>query len=499
MGEVYRARDGKLRREVALKVLRKDLAKDAERLARFEREARILAQLNHPNIATLFDLEKESQQQFLAMELVLGQTLSERLHKGVMTVRECLAIARQMAEALEAAHARGVIHRDLKPSNIKITPEGRVKLLDFGLAKALETEDGIKEDSFQTASLPGQPAHKRSLLGTPAYMSPEQVDSRPADQRSDIWSLGCILYESLAGKQPFSGESIVNTLAAVIGKEPAWHLLPGDTPPRLRLLIQRCLAKDANHRPRDLVTVRRELDEVARELGGNAEQGLPMNLVRPDLPPDLYRRPSMLGDDSLTEQLTGPIGLSLDAPPARASHRDESVVRGRPARRPRRVPAWLLILMLVLALASGGAYLFWPYLWPIDSVAVLPFAVPESDAELAELAEKLVSDITKQLTEQGGMSVPTQDKVARVTDLKSLSPKQAATRLSVRGILTGRIGLENQGTILTLHAELHDTRTGRMLWEQKFSRKRVFSDADTMSQWQADIAKQIAAAAERLR
>ena len=211
MGEVYRARDTKLGRDVALKVLPEAFVSDAERMARFQREAQVLASLNHPNIAAIYGLEESGSMPALVMELVDGPTLAERLRPGGIALEEALLIARQIADALEAAHERGIGHRDLKPSNIKVTPEGKVKLLDFGLAKAFEVE-GSATDLSSSPTATGGSTRQGMILGTPAYMSPDQARGKPVDKRTDIWSFGCVLYEVLTGRQAFAAESVSDTL-----------------------------------------------------------------------------------------------------------------------------------------------------------------------------------------------------------------------------------------------------------------------------------------------
>ena len=258
MGEVYRARDRSLGREVALKLLPQEVSKDPERLRRLEREARMLASLNHAGIATLFGLEEHDGQRFLVMELVPGQTLAERVRHGALPIRDALDICRQIAEGLEAAHDAGVVHRDLKPSNVKVTPDGRVKLLDFGLAKAVDpTPGGV--DPTLTAS---EATREGTVLGTPAYMSPEQARGQPVDRRTDIWAFGCCLYESLTGERAFRGGTVTDTLAAVLNKDPDWDALSEDVPLVARRLLRRCLAKDARHRLQHIGDARVELEDI---------------------------------------------------------------------------------------------------------------------------------------------------------------------------------------------------------------------------------------------
>jgi eukaryotic-like serine/threonine-protein kinase len=292
MGEVYRARDAKLGRDVAIKVLPASFARDAERMARFEREAKVLASLNHPNIAAIYGFEDSGGAHALVMELVEGPTLADRI-SGVTTatsptptgvpggtstgtqaarrsaatqaraipIDEALRIARQIADALEYAHERGIVHRDLKPANIKISRDDAVKILDFGLAKAVEG-DASSMDMANSPTLTHMATQAGVLLGTAAYMSPEQAKAKPVDRRSDIWAFGCVLYEMLTGKMPFHGETVTDTLAAIIKEEPDWTLLPSNTPLRVRVLLQRCLQKDPKQRLRDIGDARISLDEV---------------------------------------------------------------------------------------------------------------------------------------------------------------------------------------------------------------------------------------------
>ncbi len=261
MGEVYRALDTRLNREVALKVLRAAFAEDAERMARFRREAQVLASLNHPNIAILHGLEESGGVRALVMELVEGASLSERIAAGPLQLDDVLNIARQVAEALEAAHDRGVVHRDLKPGNIKVRPDGTVKILDFGLAKALESEPN-SVDLLSSPTMTVGATHAGVILGTAAYMSPEQARGQLVDKRADIWGLGCLLYEMLAGRQAFEGETMSDTLAAVLRGEPDWSALPADTPLAIRRLIQRCLVKEPRRRLRDAGEVRLAIEDL---------------------------------------------------------------------------------------------------------------------------------------------------------------------------------------------------------------------------------------------
>ena len=268
MGEVYRARDTKLERDIALKVLPTAFTEDVDRVARFKREARLLAALNHPHIGTIYGFEDAGPVLALVLELVDGETLDDRLTQGPLPLAEALTIAEQIADALDAAHGAGIVHRDLKPSNIKITSDGLVKVLDFGLAKAAgegSTPDLSKSPTMTAGTSAGV------ILGTAPYMSPEQARGKAVDKRTDIWAFGCVLYQMLTGRRAFCGETVSDTIAAILEREPDWTAMPAGTPPVVRRLLQRCLEKDARRRLRDIGDVRHWLEEApSRDAGAGA-------------------------------------------------------------------------------------------------------------------------------------------------------------------------------------------------------------------------------------
>jgi serine/threonine-protein kinase len=297
MGEVYRATDTKLGRDVALKVLPEVFAQDAQRMARFRREAQVLASLNHPNIATIYGLEESNGNCALAMELVEGPTLAEKIRvargqlsgpaafrveepqrqkAGVaLQIDESLHIAKQIAEGLEYAHERGVIHRDLKPANVKVRPDGTVKILDFGLAKALE-ETPAAGSINNSPTISAAASREGIILGTAAYMSPEQARGKTVDRRCDIWSFGAVLFEMLSGKQAFAGEDVSHTLAAVIMTDPNWSVLPNDLPPSLGRLLRRCLTKEPRNRLQAIGEARIAIEDSLAGAGDvGATLGLP--------------------------------------------------------------------------------------------------------------------------------------------------------------------------------------------------------------------------------
>ena len=306
MGEVYRARDTKLDRDVAIKVLPEDFATDPDRLARFEREAKLLASMNHANIAAIYGLEDEGDQRFIAMELVEGETLAERISRsGPIEVDEALDIARQIAEALEAAHENGVIHRDLKPANVIVTADGKAKVLDFGLAKAYEEDAAASDVSPDLSRSPTMMEATRAglIMGTASYMSPEQAKGKPLDRRSDIWSFGCLLYEMLTACSAFRGEDVSETLAAILKDQPDWNALPATLPFTAQALLRRCLRKDSNRRLHDIADARIEIEEAIADPMGDS--GSPM-------------APGEAGSRRIPLTLVLPIGVALMAATALA-------------------------------------------------------------------------------------------------------------------------------------------------------------------------------------
>jgi serine/threonine-protein kinase len=269
MGEVYRARDTRLKRDIAIKVLPEGFSQDPDRLARFQREAELLASLNHPHIAAIYGREQANGVQALVLELVEGPTLGDRIARGPIALDEARPIARQIAEALEAAHEQGIVHRDLKPANIKLRKDGAVKILDFGLAKALPDQPTMVSDSATVmgGTLPGL------ILGTAPYMSPEQATGKEADRATDIWAFGCVLYEMLTGRPAFEGQTVGDIIAGILRSQPDWSLLPAGLPANIRRLLRHCLEKDRRDRLKHIGDAGLEMRHV--ELPGRESVGPP--------------------------------------------------------------------------------------------------------------------------------------------------------------------------------------------------------------------------------
>jgi serine/threonine protein kinase len=413
MGEVYRARDTRLNRDVALKVLPQAFVLDVDRLARFKREAQVLALLNHSNIATIFGFEDADGVQALVLEYVDGLSLAERIAQGVALRRpgssqpaipmdEALSIALQIAEALEAAHEQGVIHRDLKPSNIKVRPDGTVKVLDFGLAKALG-KDQSPPDSGQYArrasdpiqrSVAGQPAGSDEpdpafalsqsptittpaltmagvVLGTAAYMSPEQAKGRPAEKRSDIWGFGCVLYEMLTGERAFDGEDTAETMAAVIRATPEWNKLPSGTPQSIRRLLRRCLEKDRKERLPHIGAARLEVKEALASLDVEMPAVVVPAVITPAASTPPVNAPTVIDATAITSSVA--VG-TLATPPSLASAVAVPVVPSH-----RAIPLARIVAVLATVVAAAFAAMWYLSRERIELVTYRSAIVPPAN------------------------------------------------------------------------------------------------------------------------
>ena len=429
MGEVYRAEDTKLGREVAIKVLPEAVAEDPERLARFEREAKVLASLNHANIAGIHEIGREGDRLFLAMELVPGDTLAERLAQRPVPVEDALRYALDIARALEAAHARGVIHRDLKPQNVKITPSGEVKLLDFGLAKIFAPRPEPRGEVVTEApTVDAQLTATGTILGTTAYMSPEQIRGESVDQRADVWALGCVLFEVLGGRRPFDRGSDADTLAAILKEDVDLATLPRETPASIRTLVRRCLRKQTDRRLHHIADARIELEEALESLGGS-------------------------GGPAEAEVV--PSRAEAGAAPEPGRQRPVKVVVG---------------LALVAALAAA-AWLLAPDRRDAGttdrSIAVLPFETL-GRAEATIFTEGIHGDMLTRLSKVADLRVTSRTSVMQFRASETPLP-QIARRLGVTWILQGEV--QELGRQVQVNARLVNGRQDRQVWAESYRRE----------------------------
>jgi serine/threonine protein kinase/tetratricopeptide (TPR) repeat protein len=443
MGVVWRAIDTTLDREVAIKILPAELADDAERLERFEREAKLLASVHHPNIAVVFGLHEADGVRFLAMEMVPGDDLSARLLRGSLPLEESLRIGLRIAKALQAAHGQSVIHRDLKPANIRLLPGGEVKVLDFGLAKELP---GAKDSDPNAVTHTSAPTELGTLLGTPGYMSPEQARGQTADARADIWALGCILYEMLSGKSPYTGNTVPDTLASVLREEPP--ALPQSTPPDVRAMVRHCLVKSRDARLDDVSEVRRVLEQALAAMASG-------------------REPSAPGQDSAASRKTRPLQL---------------VVAG-----------------LVVVAAAFGAWWFFPRSeQPIarpglseierQSVAVLPFENMSADPDGEIFTAGIHDDILTQLAKIGDLKTISRTSVLEYMNSPKSIPK-IGRELAVASIVEG--GVRRAGDMVRINVKLIDAASEESLWAETYDRELT---AQNIFAIQTEIATEIAAA-----
>lgn len=402
MGEVYRARDTKLGRDVAIKVLPPAFAADPDRRQRFEREARLLAALNHPNIAAIYGFEEHEGTRFLVLELVPGESLSARLSSGPLSVDESLSLAAQIARAIEYAHENGVIHRDLKPGNLLVTPGGNVKVLDFGLAKAFAAE-AVSSNISQSPTLVSKDHTGGTILGTASYMSPEQARGKPVRKSSDIWSFGCVLFEMLTGRKAFGGESVSDALAAILTGEPDWAALPASTPPRVRDLLRRCLQKDVSQRLHDIGDARIEIEEARVPAAG---------LARPAL-----------------------------------SRRSRRV----------RVTVGVAAAAAVIAIAFGARSLFFrsSAIPGRKCLAVLPFRDLSGQPDGQLLGDGLVETVSVRLGKLAGLQVVTPAASVRAADLQP-DPYRAAAAVGANLLLQGAV--QRSGDRLRITYSVWNTR-----------------------------------------
>lgn len=435
MGEVYRATDSKLDRDVAIKILPEEFASHPERLARFEREAKALAKLKHPNIGYIHGFDQHEGKWFLVLELIEGETLAERLRTGPMPVDEVLNVFKQIAEALEAAHEKQIVHRDLKPANIKIDIQGRVKVLDFGLAKARFGASPSTDSNASTVDSAGPTITSEftvpgKVMGTAAYMSPEQSRGQEVDRRTDAWAFGCCLYEALTGKKPFKGQTTSDLVAEILKGDPDFTIVPPETPSEVLTLLRRCLEKDTRRRLRDLGDIAITLDDVTE-----------------------------------TSRIQSSSTAQTDAVP---------IVREQPNE-----PWWRRVLAAgkvigKVVLALGLSYIIWHSFFDpgdkegasgmssIRSVVVLPFNNMTGDSGMDIVAEGLSDDITSELRSINGLDRVTPWFTAKQLKDSNKSAAEIADELKVKGLIYGTV--KYSGADLRVNVEILDGPANNSLW-----------------------------------
>jgi eukaryotic-like serine/threonine-protein kinase len=432
MGTVYRATDTKLGREVAIKVLPPHLAEAPESLARFEREARMLAALNHPNIATIYGFERSGDVHYLVMELVPGETLAERIARGPVPLAEALPICVQILEALEAAQVKGIVHRDLKPANIKLTSEGRVKVLDFGLAKALEPEHPAPDSTqANTITIASDPTRVGQVVGTPLYMSPEQIRGQTVDCRTDVWSFGCVLFELLSGQRPFSGQTTSDIMAHVLTQEPDWKALPSRVPQRVRDVLRKCLEKDANLRSCDPALIRREIESALASPQAGRRRGKAVAFAAVAV-------------------------VVLVA-----------------------IAAWFTVGGLKNRVMGAAASK------QIRSIAVLPLSNDSNDPSQDYFANGFTDALITDLSKLGALKVISRTSAMQYKGSKETT-RQIAKELGVDAIVEGAVTREN-GRV-RISARLTQAASETVLWAETYER-----DLRDVLSLQGDVARQIAA------
>jgi serine/threonine-protein kinase len=461
MGEVYLAQDTKLDRKVALKILPADLAANEDRMRRFVQEAKAAAALNHPNIATIYEIGESDNVNFIAMEFIDGVTLREKIHQERTELRKLLRFLQHAAEGLAKAHAAGIVHRDLKPDNIMITRDGHAKILDFGLAKLVETSEpgpGQGEGGEAPTAVMQQHSVPGMIMGTVGYMSPEQAQARPVDQRSDIFSFGCILYEAATGRKPFAGDSVVDTLHKIIhAPAPAITDFYPSAPPELQRVIRKCLAKEPEKRYQTIRDTANDLEEFLEEMKGTSDIE---RSVAPSSSATTNSAIRSTADDVRSAESTG----SVSQQPASSA---EYVVTG--------IKQHKLLAAVALLVLVGGAVALSLYLRArntevaIKSIAVMPFVNESGNPDLEYLSDGMTETLISSLSQLPNLNVKGRSSVFRYKG-KDLNTKTLGKELGVQAVLYGRV--IQRGDQLTLSLELLDAVTENVIWSGKYDRKQ---------------------------
>ena len=456
MGEVYLAQDTKLNRKVALKILPAELAANQDRMRRFVQEAQAAAALNHPNIAHIYEIGESEGTNFIAMEFVDGKTLREKIHGEKSSLKVLLKHLQQVAEGLAKAHGSGIVHRDLKPDNIMITRDGHAKILDFGLAKLLDAmpDSAAEVGEAATAMMPVQHSMPGVVMGTVGYMSPEQAQAKPVDQRSDIFSFGCLLYEAATGRKPFAGDSIIDTLHKIIhDPAPAITDLNPSASPELQRVIRKCLAKEPQKRYQTIRDTANDLDELLEEMKGVSD-------IERSVAPSTNTS-STIG--STAGDVRAESTASVSQQPASSA---EYVITGI---KQHKVTVVIALVVVVVAAVGLGLYLSaGKTAVAIESIAVMPFVNESGNADVEYLSDGMTETLINSLSQIPNLSVKARSSVFRYKG-KEIDPKKIASELNVQAILLGRVAQRSDQ--ITLNLELIDAQTENVLWGNKYERK----------------------------
>src|SRR3989440_2662036 len=460
MGEVYLAEDTQLHRKVALKVLPADVAANSDRMRRFKQEAQAAAALNHPNIAHIYEIGEGEGANFIAMEFVDGQTLREAIF-GQTDLRKLLRHLQHVAEGLAKAHAAGIVHRDLKPDNVMITRDGHAKILDFGLAKLIETQKLSSTSSDMATAIMPQQSQPGTVLGTVGYMSPEQAQGRTneIDHRSDIFSFGCMLYEAVTGQKAFAGADAIDTLNKIIREPtPLVSEIRSDAPGDLQRIIRRCLAKDPEDRYQTIKDVAIDLKELRREMTATASDKTEAQ--------DSRSQPTEPSSVATNSQQPADSTAAPSAVPSMGALSADSVWTGI-----NRHKLAIGLGLVVLILLGFGIAVFLPARntnTEINSIAVLPFANVGGNADTEYLSDGLTESLINNLSQLRNLNVKSRSSVIRYQN-KDVEPTLVGKELGVQAVLLGR--MSQHGDDLTLNLELVEARTGNQIWREQYNRK----------------------------
>src|SRR5499427_5210290 len=456
MGEVYQAQDLHLERKVALKVLHAEIAEDEDRVRRFVQEAKAASALNHPNILTVYEIGHFEKSRYIATELIKGENLRDRLKTEPPTLSETLDVASQIAAALNAAHEAGIVHRDIKPENIMLRDDGLAKVLDFGLAKLTEKKSAAisLEDTTRVQTLPGL------VMGTVLYMSPEQARGKEVDARSDIWSLGVLIYEMCARSTPFAGETTSDAIAAILTKDPA--PLNAEAPSELQRIIKKALQKSADERYQTVKDLQLDLKNLKRELEFSEQ------LERSQIPG--FTKPTNVKTSGIDEAVT--VLQPADTSTLKSLPGQDSAIQTQSGKIKRRQFSVVLGLIVLLAIGVGSWFVAkrGGSTKQIESIAVMPFVNESGNADVEYLSDGMTDTLIGSLSQLPNLNVKARSLVYRYKN-KDIDPRTIGKDLSVQALLNGRV--VQRGDDLRLYLELVDTQTGDRIWGDQYDRKQT--------------------------